>query len=1377
MSILNYRDGVISSNSSITLDNNGVLHFSITPKVDAYGNLYFPIDDADTNKRERKTKLRFYIASPNAKIKRGLLGVNKAQLKAYLNDIWEISFEVDKYITSRIGTKKKNPIYDMLSLSMEIMVDKLGWFRINNEPRESFDGERWYKTFTAYGYETILQDIDLVGIVINCGTEDSIEMYEENLDIRGIPKRNIQLYIKNSNEDPTSENYWKLGLLNILEREYLSKKGWKIGNIETGLSTLRGRTFELDSINAYRFLTNELPAAYKCIPIFDRINRTIDFVKLESLGKDLNIELNLRNFINSINIVDRNDEYFNRFRVSGNDSETPIIEYINYGSDKIVNLDYCMKSGMFESSTIEKYNLYKEWLENNRNAYAEYTKEFLRLSEQKTNLQELMPVQEIEVLYTNVSDEELEIELLHFQEVIAFLEELHTVDGVLQIESTVDYPLYISSKEVMIPKIQAEINARKEGKHAEDFEYDTNWELYGVNELNVRKVAYKAQIDILIEKGFDVPWSENSSETEVYHTKQHETYLEYVGHIEKIDKRLDKLNTWINEIDESIKHYSSSQVQLAQMAKLENEYWGFTESELKDIYFIYRDTDFTDSTIEILETDTIDDIIQLAWDLYNSATEQLEIESHPQLAYETSIDNLFKHAKFKKKLNDLSLGDFCFIGLDNGFHTKQRIVELSMELIDLSNNNVSIVFSDMTTVCGKADDYRFILEKGSGSSKNSISRGTANYVSNAATSIANTVATQLLNKYFGTSGSVFPNGINQSDLQKLADALDGLVKGELSIEELKANLAKIDTLEADSAFIKYLDAKYLVGDVGDFKELQADIANIKQALIGVSSTETGIVINLKASNAVIDEAFLKDLIATYITVSDLKSGNIVLSNAMQILSESGKLIMNGETMQIIGTYADTDGNEVEYVAIQLGYDSTNNPSLIIRDKNGAVMLDADGLHEAIVPDEFIKTDMIGKNQVVNDNIDWSTITEDTDKDGKPVWNASSIKIDDKTFDVAYTTIKEDIEKNSTNIDKAGITIDQLTKEIGLTVTGDMYTSKISTMEADIENASVGINKWLIEIYHKENFPEAMSSIIDDVTDYSIFYSENNVPVYQFLQDDSTLNNYIGYGLDYIGYALTFVQCDVPKNVVVKFNPVSKGSLYLNGVERRKSNTEDNDEINLSFKNGWNVIEVIWNVSDEERNNDGFSIEPIISGLECCKLMNCYYQTITGRECYINSKSAGITVNLDKITSKVSEIETNMSDKADTDYLNERFSLIEQDIDSWQASFNDGIDYGTTIIDKNGIVIEGSDSTVGITVRGTTSGMYETIITPNEFSGYYDGEKVFYLNGEETVTKRLYVERGIAIGNIKIVDATQDNIKGIDFVDSAFTQILSLNEGE
>lgn len=174
-----------------------------------------------------------YLSKPNKKIITPLNGVEKARLKVSLYDIWEINFEVDKYITTRTGKIQKNPSYDKISHSMEISVENIGWFRINSYPEEQYSNGRWYKTFIAYGYETTLQDLDLVGININCGTEDSIEMYEENLNELGVPKKNIQLYIKEESNDPTSENYWKLGLLNILRHDYLSKKGWSIGDVET----------------------------------------------------------------------------------------------------------------------------------------------------------------------------------------------------------------------------------------------------------------------------------------------------------------------------------------------------------------------------------------------------------------------------------------------------------------------------------------------------------------------------------------------------------------------------------------------------------------------------------------------------------------------------------------------------------------------------------------------------------------------------------------------------------------------------------------------------------------------------------------------------------------------------------------------------------------------------------------------------------------------------------------------------------------------------------------------------------------------------------------------------------------------------------------
>ncbi|BEU14645.1 tail protein [Bacillus phage CM1] len=61
----------------------------------------------------------------------------------------------------------------------------------------------------------------------------------------------------------------------------------------------------------------------------------------------------------------------------------------------------------------------------------------------------------------------------------------------------------------------------------------------------------------------------------------------------------------------------------------------------------------------------------------------------------------------------------------------------------------------------------------------------------------------------------------------------------------------------------------------------------------------------------------------------------------------------------------------------------------------------------------------------------------------------------------------------------------------------------------------------------------------------------------------------------------------------------------------------------------------------------------------------------------------------------------------------------------------------------------------------------TQITPSEFAGYYQNngtfEKVFYLNGDETVTKKLRATNEITLGNIKILSIQSANSTGWAFV--------------
>lgn len=962
----------------------------------------------DYNQYKQAQPAKMHLALPGNKIIKPLYGIEHARLKAHLNDIWQIDYEIDSIVDG-----EENPIFKRINQYMEIYVDNIGWFRIDETPQESYSDGRYIKTFVANGYETTLQDIDLNLFSINCGTDISIEMYNENINELGIPKHNIQLYIKNANNDPSSDKYWKLGLLNILEHEYLYKKGWTIGEIGIDIASMRGRQFEVSSKTVYAFLTQDAATAYKCMFQFDREKKKINAYAIKDIGKSLNIELSLRNVINTISITDQNDVLYNSFRVAGADEEQTILEYINFGSNRICNYNYFIETGMIPSSTAKKYRLYEEFKESKRKEYSDLSLRTLEINEKISAIEEQVPVDEVEVEYSNLTLEELNIELTSAKNVLTLLEEMHTIDGVLNIENTSDYAMYISFKEIIIPKIEAEIASREEGAdEPEKIDWETNWELYGINELEVKRVGYVRSMEILEEKGYDKPWdSENPTEgvSEDFHNKQHELYLKYKNYVLEIDERLEKLKTEVDSLNKELKKISEERKALVDAVQMSNERWNFTQEELTLFNILTYETDFQDSTIEILDTYTLTEVIDLAWDLLDSAKEELEIESRPQMSFNIDLDNLFHIQEYMKKANNIEIGDFIFLELMNGFKTKQRLVTLDIELVNFNDISLNFEFSDSVTVYGKADDYRYLLENSSkSSSKNSISNSSSNkqFVSN----IASTVAMQILKKYLNGSGGVggdaFPFGISDNDLQKLVDALSGLIDGKISLEELKVELAKIDKLEANSAFMKYLNTQFLVANQGDFKELNALVAKIDSLLAGTISAETFHAINLMVENTTIDEAVIRDLIAAKITVGMLHAGDIS-ANSFNIVSDDGGLLIAGNTMQF------KDKNDI--VRIQIGRDENDNFTFCLYDETGkGVLIDSTGIKESAISDGLIKNDMVGDGELGKEKMNFKVVN--TDENGKV--DIGEIVADGKGLSAKFITIEETFTEINSKIENS-----------------------------------------------------------------------------------------------------------------------------------------------------------------------------------------------------------------------------------------------------------------------------------------------------------------------------------------------------------------------
>ena len=100
-----------------------------------------------------------------------------------LNNNYELSFDVDRYILGENGELIASNGYEWIDVKMRVYIDTIGWF-ICDSPTVNNDGIREYKTIQAYSCDIEMLQHDLVNFKINCGTTDSYEMLVEgNVDV------------------------------------------------------------------------------------------------------------------------------------------------------------------------------------------------------------------------------------------------------------------------------------------------------------------------------------------------------------------------------------------------------------------------------------------------------------------------------------------------------------------------------------------------------------------------------------------------------------------------------------------------------------------------------------------------------------------------------------------------------------------------------------------------------------------------------------------------------------------------------------------------------------------------------------------------------------------------------------------------------------------------------------------------------------------------------------------------------------------------------------------------------------------------------------------------------------------------------------------
>lgn len=1057
-----------------------------------------------------------YLGTPNGKILCAINGIEEStfQLTQKFNNTFELTFDLNENILIQDGKGLSklvhSNVYDLVGWLMRVYVENVGWF-IMEHPKITDDGMKQTKTITCQSAEIEMQQHDLKNFKINQGTTDSYEMLADNnvekIDdvefakeqIKFHNPKNPQLSLIDLALKAAGMKGWSVGEIDSTPKTYRTYKDGKYVETTTLLSNEIG-AFDVESQDLYSFFTQDMAKYFQCVFVFDFLHMKISAYHPENYGKSTNVNINFRNLQQSQEITVDDSTLFTRYYVQGADDLG--ITYVNFGSNYIENIDYYLNEKYFSPLLIIKYKLWKEDYEEARILYIEATRQYNEQMKVVTELYDRVPLDDCSTDWSTFTDDELKEAQANYQAQLKGYEQFYVDDDgnfdETALKNSSDANDYYQIKDVILPSIQIEMDNRQLPTDDDNADYvdsyKTNWKLYGLDELKVKLQEYKNTIETCKKGGYDQPYTEDSSHTKDIHDTMYAKYLDaknqldsnYVGGCQEA---YDQRQSEIDAANEILNSYNKTRTDLVK--QVSKETWSgvvsadnsgyildeagnyitdeagrriycdtqklqFTERDLTELSKVYYDGDYSNENMFLTDSDDQVSAIDEQLKLLDAAIDDLYIASHPQYQYTTSLDNFLALVDYKDYIKNINQGDYLWLTVDNKV-VKLRVVEIQYNPL-IADNSIQITFSNTIQTRSGYSDTNYLLDLNSGGSKSSSSGSSNNFLNNEGITLTAGLIQKLI------SNGAFKNGVSQIINNEFAGMLAG---GSISLEELNAKIIKVTDLYGKNGYFEYLQAKLItagriVADSADFKELSALAATIKSAIIGASSTETGIVINLTTENATMSEAMIKDLIAKYITVNELKAGDIY-TNKIKILSENGTLRIQDNTFSIY----DEDGN----VVVQLGEDKNGNYGLIISDSKGSVLLDSQGLHEGIVPDDFIKTDMIADGQITESKIDKTTMRDWTMPDGSKVFDVSHLWDGDDSFGKSYNTIKSTVSATSKELGDLSDKVDQL---------GNGYTVVLSNETQNIPCTSDGITaaSFLIEIpfYGYEGIKQAVCTV-------------------------------------------------------------------------------------------------------------------------------------------------------------------------------------------------------------------------------------------------------------------------------------------------------------
>jgi len=392
---------------------------------------------------DNPTPPRLFLCTTNGK-RIQELNYYDGSINAKWNTYSELQFSIDRtYIDVLNGIIKTHPSFGKAESLRLIEVEGLGFFILQDSDDSYSDKDS--KSLSAFSLDYSLSSKYIEHFLINKGSEDSKEViylstiygdgytidtnnlyklatgdYNAYQDYYMCTIENIKKYEQvqvqesdynayiEKNIDPTSQPYERLYVksypnvsfynpaipeLSLLHLIMNYAPDWSIGNVDTILWR-KERSFEIDRIDVYSILTNDIVDTFKCVVEFDIRNKKVNFYEeaddgLTDDGKvltrwDTDIYISRDNLANEVNIKVSGDNIKTKLKISGGDNID--ISEVNLGKSYIMNLDYYHNADWMEQDLIEAYNDYLEAQEKYSQPYEDAVQHVLSAQEKYNDL-------------------------------------------------------------------------------------------------------------------------------------------------------------------------------------------------------------------------------------------------------------------------------------------------------------------------------------------------------------------------------------------------------------------------------------------------------------------------------------------------------------------------------------------------------------------------------------------------------------------------------------------------------------------------------------------------------------------------------------------------------------------------------------------------------------------------------------------------------------------------------------------------------------------------------------------------------------------------------------------------------------------------------